>query len=242
MLLPTATAASLPTPSAAARRPGLRPALGGSLLLHGVAVTWMLQEPVPEAVDSAPLVQVALLEAPPPLAPPKPVVPPEPVRLETSPSVALEAPDGHPEPEPLPEQKPEPEPAPEIVEQAPPELPTEVTESTPPEPEPARFAQVETPQAIVTPPVYQADYLRNPPPDYPRLSRRLREEGEVELRVRVDPAGQPVVVELARSSGSGRLDEAALRAVRDWRFEPARRGGQAVEAWVRVPILFKLEA
>ncbi|MCW9058713.1 MAG: energy transducer TonB [Gammaproteobacteria bacterium] len=242
MLLHASTAASLHTPSAAARRPGLRLALGGSLLLHGVAVAWMLQEPAPEAVDSPPLVQVAILEAPPPLAPPQPVAPSEPVRDETPPPIAVKAPDGRPEPEPLPEKKPEPEPEPEIVEQAPPEVPTEVMEPTPPEPEPARVAQVEAPQATVTPPVYEADYLRNPPPSYPRLSRRLREEGEVELRVRVDPAGQPVVVELARSSGSGRLDEAALRAVRDWRFEPARRGGQAVEAWVRVPILFKLEA
>lgn len=242
MLLHTPTAASLPTPSAATRHPGLRLALGGSLLLHGVAVAWMLQGPAPETVDSAPLVQVAILEAPPPLTPPEPAAPPEPVRIETPPPVAVDAPDGRSEPEPLPEKKPEPEPEPEIVEQAPPEAPTEVAEPTPPEPEPARIAQVEAAQTTVTPPVYEADYLSNPPPSYPRLSRRLREEGEVELRVRVDPAGQPVVVELARSSGSGRLDEAALRAVRDWRFEPARRGGQAVEAWVRVPILFKLEA
>lgn len=236
MLLHTPTATSLRAPSVAAKRPGLRLALGGSLLLHGVAVAWMLQQPVPEPVDAAPLVQVAILEAPPPLAPP------EPVRIETPPPIAVEAPDGRPEPEPLPEKKPEPEPVPDIVEQAPPEVPTEVVEPTPPEPEPARVARVEAAQTSVTPPVYEADYLSNPPPSYPRLSRRLREEGEVELRVRVSPAGQPVVVELARSSGSGRLDEAALRAVRDWRFEPARRGGQAVEAWVRVPILFKLEA
>lgn len=229
---------SAPSPRA---RTGLRLALGGSLFLHGVAVAWMLQEQAPETVDSAPLVQVAILEAPRPLAPPEPVAPP--VRIETPPPVAVEAPDGRPEPEPLPEKKPEPEPEPEIVEQAPPEVPTEVAEPTPPEPEePARVAQVEPAQTTVTPPVYEADYLSNPPPSYPRLSRRLREEGEVELRVRVDPAGQPVAVELARSSGSGRLDEAALRAVRDWRFEPARRGDQAVEAWVRVPILFKLEA
>ena len=243
MLLHSSPAISLRAPAAADKRhPGLRLALGGSLLLHGVAVAWMLQEPAPKTMDAAPLVQVAILEAPPPLAPPEPVAPPDPIRIETPPPVAVEAPDGRPEPEPRPEKKPEPEPEPEIVEQAPSEVPTEIAEPTPPEPEPARVSQVEAAQTSVTPPVYEADYLSNPPPSYPRLSRRLREEGEVELRVRVDPAGQPVVVELARSSGSERLDEAALRAVRDWRFEPARRGGQAVEAWVRVPILFKLEA
>ena len=242
MLLRNPTAAPQCCPSAAVKRHGLRLALGGSLLLHGMALAWMLQDPVAAPVDSAPLVQVALLEAPRPLAPAQPVIPPEPVRIDPPPPVAVQAPDGRPEPEPLPEKNPEPEPEPEIVEQAPPEVPTEVADATPPEPEPAGVAQVEAAHMSVTPPVYEADYLRNPPPPYPRLSRRLREEGEVELRVRVDPAGQPVVVELARSSGSGRLDEAALRTVRDWRFAPARRGGQAVAAWVRVPILFKLEA
>ncbi len=92
MLLHASTAASLHTPSAAARRPGLRLALGGSLLLHGVAVAWMLQEPAPEAVDSPPLVQVAILEAPPPLAPPQPVAPSEPVRDETPPAYRGEGP------------------------------------------------------------------------------------------------------------------------------------------------------
>jgi periplasmic protein TonB len=233
-------AARHPSPPGPRTRAGLRLALGGSLLLHGVALAWMLQEPAANPVDSAPLVQVALLEAPRPLAPPEP--PPEPVRIETPPPVAVEAPEGRPEPEPRPEKKPEPEPEPEVTRQEPPEVPTEVAEPAPTEPEPAVVAQVEPAPASVVPPVYEADYLSNPPPPYPRLSRRLREEGEVELRVRVSPAGQPVAVELARSSGSGRLDEAALQAVRDWRFEPARRGGQAVEAWVRVPILFKLEA
>jgi protein TonB len=108
-------------------------------------------------------------------------------------------------------------------------------------PEPPTLARTESAPAIIAP-GYEAGYLDNPPPEYPRLSRRLREEGEVELRVRVSPQGQPLSVELARSSGSNRLDDAALRAVRQWRFEPARQGGQAVEAWVRVPIHFKLEA
>lgn len=110
------------------------------------------------------------------------------------------------------------------------------------EPMPADVAKAESAPPAVVAPDYEADYLNNPPPAYPRLSRRLREEGEVELRVRVSPQGQPITVELSRSSGSQRLDDAALRAVRQWRFEPAREGSRAVEAWVRVPILFKLEA
>ena len=55
------------------------------------------------------------------------------------------------------------------------------------------------------------------------------------------PHGSVAAVELARSSGSTLLDEAATRAVRDrWRFIPARRDGVAIESWVEVPIKFVL--
>jgi periplasmic protein TonB len=62
------------------------------------------------------------------------------------------------------------------------------------------------------------------------------------LRVYVLPSGQPEVVELKHSSGSSRLDESALSAVRQWRFVPARRGSEAVAAWVVVPVSFSLAA
>lgn len=90
------------------------------------------------------------------------------------------------------------------------------------------------------PPRFDADYLNNPAPQYPPLSRRLREEGVVLLRVYVLPSGRPEVVEVKRSSGCRRLDDSALQAVRQWRFVPARRGAQAVAAWVVVPIAFSL--
>jgi periplasmic protein TonB len=89
-------------------------------------------------------------------------------------------------------------------------------------------------------PRFDADYLNNPAPRYPALSRRLREEGVVLVRVHVLPSGQPDVVELKRSSGSSRLDESALTTVRQWRFVPARRGSEAVAAWVVVPVAFSL--
>jgi protein TonB len=93
-----------------------------------------------------------------------------------------------------------------------------------------------------TPPRFDADYLNNPPPHYPPLSRRLREEGTVLVRVYVLPNGMPQVVELKHSSGCSRLDDSALQAVRKWRFLPARRGHEAVAAWVVVPIAFSLAA
>ncbi|MDO9598734.1 MAG: energy transducer TonB [Azoarcus sp.] len=88
---------------------------------------------------------------------------------------------------------------------------------------------------------FDADYLNNPAPAYPPLSRRMREEGKVMLRVVVKPDGLPGRIETARSSGSERLDEAARNAVSRWRFVPARQGERAIEASVLVPIIFKLE-
>ncbi|MCL2886458.1 MAG: TonB family protein [Betaproteobacteria bacterium] len=94
---------------------------------------------------------------------------------------------------------------------------------------------------VVTAARYDAAYLSNPEPKYPLLSRRLGEEGKVLLRVRVTPDGRASAVELEKSSNFARLDEAARQAVAGWRFVPARRGNEAVEASVIVPIIFSLE-
>ena len=88
---------------------------------------------------------------------------------------------------------------------------------------------------------FDADYLKNPAPPYPPQSRRIGEEGKVILRVFVTTDGGAQQVEIKTSSGSDRLDESAQRTVRRWKFIPARRGGIAVESWVLVPIVFKLE-
>lgn len=87
---------------------------------------------------------------------------------------------------------------------------------------------------------FDADYLDNPKPLYPHASRRLGEEGKVVLRVFVSAEGDAKRVEVKRSSGFQRLDLAAEKAVARWRFVPARRGDEAVTAWVVVPIVFSL--
>lgn len=94
----------------------------------------------------------------------------------------------------------------------------------------------------LTPPAFNAAYLRNPPPRYPLAARRNGDEGTVMLRVLVTTEGAAARVELDRTSGSASLDGAALEAVRNWRFVPARRGSQNVEDWVRVPVVFRLES
>lgn len=88
---------------------------------------------------------------------------------------------------------------------------------------------------------FDAAYLNNPPPSYPALSRRMREEGQVLLRVLVSADGRPATIELKQSSGSRRLDKAAETAVARWRFVPAKQDERAIQSWVIVPIVFKLE-
>lgn len=78
-------------------------------------------------------------------------------------------------------------------------------------------------------------------PTYPATSRRLGEEGSVLLRVFVDATGRPQQVMVDRSSGHARLDQAALNAVKRWRFLPATSGSGPVGAWSRVTITFRLQ-
>ncbi len=97
------------------------------------------------------------------------------------------------------------------------------------------------PRDPATPPDFRAAYLRNPAPAYPNAARRNGEEGTVTLRVLVSTDGAAREVALERSSGSSLLDTAALATVKTWRFVPARRGGEVQEAWVLVPVVFRLE-
>ncbi|HEX3776612.1 MAG TPA: TonB family protein [Polyangiaceae bacterium] len=83
-------------------------------------------------------------------------------------------------------------------------------------------------------------YRSNPRPDYPLPSRRRREEGIVLLNVVVEVDGLPGAVSLNRSSGYPLLDRAALDAVRQWTFEPARAAGVAVPSAVVIPVRFDL--
>jgi protein TonB len=90
-------------------------------------------------------------------------------------------------------------------------------------------------------PSFNAAYLLNPAPLYPIIARRNGEQGTVTLKVLVTPEGKPESVSIDKSSGSAHLDSAALETVRSWRFAPARRGTQPVEAWMLVPIVFRLD-
>ena len=111
------------------------------------------------------------------------------------------------------------------------------------EPQPAAPEQrTQVASVALTPPSFSASYLRNPPPRYPLTARRAGEQGTVTLRVLVSPDGLASRVAVEKSSGSRYLDAAALEAVKAWRFAPAHQGADAVESWMLVPIVFRLES
>lgn len=95
--------------------------------------------------------------------------------------------------------------------------------------------------AAASPPSFNAAYLRNPLPLYPLVARRNGEQGTVTLKVRVTREGNAASVAVEKTSGSAHLDDAALETVRTWHFVPARQGSQPVEAWVLVPVVFRLQ-
>lgn len=108
-------------------------------------------------------------------------------------------------------------------------------------PAPPVQAQAKEAPAAIVPPRFDAAYLSNPAPEYPRLSRRMGEEGRVLLKVQVGADGRPTDVSIFKSSGFPRLDESARDTVlRSWRFVPARQADQAVAGTVKVPIDFTL--
>lgn len=86
-----------------------------------------------------------------------------------------------------------------------------------------------------------ASYLNNPPPQYPRQARRRNQQGTVMVDVRVSRNGLPTKLSISQSSGFSSLDEAALQAVRQWKFVPAKRGSHTIEASLRVPVTFRLK-
>lgn len=78
------------------------------------------------------------------------------------------------------------------------------------------------------------------PAVYPKRAIELGQQGEVVVRVRLEPDGTAAEIRLWRSSGFGLLDRAALAAVHGWHFHPAMRGGRPVAAWVEIPVRFHL--
>lgn len=237
---------------------------------HVLAVGWLAGRQPASVPPAAMLVMEAMLLAPEP-APvgpesggdPVPAGPPEVAQQADDPPAVVE-----PEPEVPPEQQPadtvEPEPPP------PDPTPVATPPPPPPRlnPAPQRSAKATaaknladasprsrnegtgaptgtglgpTSGAVSTGPRYEAAYLRNPAPPYPPAARRRSLQGRVLVHAVVGPGGDCARAEVRKSSGHPILDEAALQAVRGWRFLPATRDGRPVAAGVEIPIVFRLE-
>ena len=211
----------------------MHPSRAGALLtigLHGVVLAGLLSySPARSVLLSAAPIMVDWIVPAQPVPTPEPRhQPPQRVKAAAKP---IEAPPVARAEEQAPAAMTLPEP--------PPAAPAEPVAVAPPVP--AAPPAVAPAPVAVTPPVFNADYLDNPPPAYPALSRRMREQGRVVLRVLVNTRGAADDVQVSNSSGHPRLDDSALEAVRHWKFVPAKRGSAPVAAWVLIPVSFRLE-
>ncbi|MDP2419326.1 MAG: energy transducer TonB [Gallionella sp.] len=187
------------------------------------------------------LVMADLIEAPQPEITPPPPAPPLEKARPVNPAPQQPKPAAPPAPQPL--AIADPTPATDVptgvtaTDPAPPDLLAAVSEPTlapaapPTPPAPAR---VELPSS-------NADYLNNPRPPYPPLSKRLGEQGRVVVRVFIEANGTATQAEVRSSSGYDRLDQTALQTVLKWRYAPGKRNGVAEAMWFNVPISFVLE-
>lgn len=235
--------------------------------VHVLTVDWLASQKAVSVPPSAGLVVEAILLAAD--APPAPDVkvpraedPPatfEPVREPRG----EPAPEPEPEPEPAPAKEAEPEPSPRAD-----SVPLAMPEAPSPKAPPRRAAKARTtvapsvarrdrreeyagapaggtsglaPRAAATGPRYDAAYLSNPAPSYPPVARRRNLQGRVLVYAVVGPGGDCARAEVRKTSGHPILDEAALQAVRAWRFVPATRDGRPVAEGVEIPIVFRLE-
>jgi protein TonB len=207
-------------------------AVAASVVLFHLAALWALQSGLlRRAVEIIVPAEVAgeLVTPPAPkkVEPAPAPKPPEPVRhpvvTKSAPPepTLLAVPDAHPQPN-APAAVPVPQPpAAPIAVQA--------------QPAPVAPAKVELPST-------DADYLQNPKPTYPPLSKRMGEQGKVVVHVLIGIDGTAQKAEIRQSSGFERLDNAALATARKWRYVPGKRRGVPEAMWFNVPINFVLES
>lgn len=120
-----------------------------------------------------------------------------------------------------------------INEEPPPNAITVAVVEQPPAPTPAAAAP-----RMVT----EVAYIEAPQPKYPPESRRSGEEGLVVLRVLINEIGSVAKIDIERSSGHARLDDAACQAVKRARFRPYVENGIPRMALATIPIEFNWKA
>lgn len=83
--------------------------------------------------------------------------------------------------------------------------------------------------------------LHHRTPKYPLIARHNNWEGVTVLTIQVRPDGAVGEIDVSQSSGYQVLDQAAVKAVKHWRYQPAVKNGSAIAWRIRVKIIFKLE-
>lgn len=215
-----------------ARRPSFR---GLALTAAAHAALLPLALSLSHQVGAVPEARLVTMNLSPPAPPPPPPAPVPDQPAETAQPSAPTAP-----------------PVPFVLAQAGPVVPVRAELSAPissapvpavPSPKlsgpPARPAAPSAPATIASDGL-DSSLVSGAPPRYPRESRRQKEQGTVELLVIVGTDGRVETIAVARSSGSPRLDQAALKAVSGWRWQPQRVAGQAVKVRGIVEIPFVL--
>lgn len=203
-------------------------------LLHTWGFLYLIQPNEPEITPAQPLLMEVSMLA---MSTPKPSATP-PSKLQ-------------PEKKKPPTKKPEikPRKIPPIVQRSPDFAPVEQAVEPKPTPETQQSStnttstskpNANTTDEQFTEANYKANYAHNPKPEYPSLAKSRDWQGKVSLRVKVSAAGLSAEVEIEHSSGHDILDDAAIDAVKQWRFIPAKRGETAVDSSVVVPIVFSL--
>jgi TonB family protein len=86
------------------------------------------------------------------------------------------------------------------------------------------------------------DVFINPKPTYPLLSRRMREQGAVHLKLCIDELGHVANIFLAKSSGYQKLDRSAIETVSEWRFSALESQNTPSSDCYHLPIHFRLES
>lgn len=177
----------------------------GIVALHVVTLTALVKFDVIHIAEKKKPLVVELIAEPP--APPADKPKPEPVVVEKVQPVVV---------------TPQP-----IVQTIAPPPPITVT-TTPP---PPKQVTVAAPQPTGPVMVGNLDekLLEGSPPRYPMESRRKHEQGTVVVRLLIGADGRVTDISVVQSSGFNRLDQAALQAIRTWRWQPTIRDGQPVE-------------
>jgi len=146
---------------------------------------------------------------------------------------------------PKPKSKPKPKPKPTPVAKR--AITPPPVEKKPPAPEVQETSDtvkenidVEHKPAPIVAPRVDATRQSNPSPLYPRGSLRRNEQGKVILELLILADGSVGEVRIEQSSGFKRLDRAAMKAVKRWRYIPAQQGDKAIEYWYQQPITFAL--